>query len=158
VRGYKIDEGTGIVCDRSGYVYLTGEFGDDWVLYDSMYFDDTILRGYAEKNVFTAKMNPFVPIAGVTQPVTAHGIALLSPSPNPSSGSTLVSFELPHALPVRLSLINDRGEELQLLLDETREGGLHMLRIDSARLTSGLYHLRLVAGSVILTQQMLVVR
>jgi hypothetical protein len=158
VRGNKGDGGTGIVCDRSGYLYLTGEFGDDWSLYDSMYFDDTILRGYADKNVFTAKMNPFIAIAGVNQSATAHGIALHSPFPNPVSGSTLISFELPRSLPVRLSLFNDRGEEMQLLLDETREGGLHMLRVDAATLVSGLYQLRLVAGTVILTQEMMVVR
>jgi hypothetical protein len=158
VRGNKSDAGTGIVFDRHGYVYVTGEFGDDWVLYDSMYFDDTILRGYADRNVFTAKLSPFAAIAGVDQSAVKQGIALHAPSPNPSSGAVLISFELPQTLPIRLSLFDDRGGEVQMLLDETRKGGLHMVRVDTLALVNGLYHLRLLAGSNIITQRMTVMR
>ena len=89
--------------------------------------------------------------AGVTE------IELSAPSANPSSGSARVSFAVPEAGPVRVSVVDVQGREVAVLVDGSVSAGQHEARLDGG-LAAGVYVVRLEAASQVLTRQAVVVR
>ena len=72
-------------------------------------------------------------------------------SPNPFTASTAITFNLPDARPVRLSVYDAQGRRVRTLIDAVESPGEHTViwngRSDSGRRTAaGLYILRLEAG------------
>lgn len=67
-------------------------------------------------------------------------------SPNPGPAGTTISFTLPEALPVTISLYDVRGQLARTLLSEFRAAGTHDLEFDAGTLPAGVYFYRLTAG------------
>jgi photosystem II stability/assembly factor-like uncharacterized protein len=65
--------------------------------------------------------------------------------PNPFNPSTTITFELPMASVVRLSVYDILGREVSVLVDERRDAGVHEVKFDGSRLASGVYFYRLQA-------------
>jgi hypothetical protein len=59
--------------------------------------------------------------------------------PNPFNPSTKITFSLPEASQVKLSVFNVLGEEVKTLLNENREAGVHTIDFDASGLASGVY-------------------
>ena len=82
--------------------------------------------------------------------------------PNPFNPGTVISYQLPEAVPVRLEIYNSLGQRVRTLVDDLQEAGPHGLvwdgRDDSGRgLASGVYFYRLVAGSFTESRKMVLV-
>ena len=82
--------------------------------------------------------------------------------PNPFNPGTVISYQLPQAVPVRLDIYNSLGQRVRTLVDEGQEAGVHGLvwdgRDDSGRgLASGVYFYRLEAGSFTESRKMVLV-
>ena len=92
------------------------------------------------------------PVATASRP---GGIAV---APNPSRASTALTFRLDAPGPVRLTLVDALGRAVAVLADGERAAGEHTVRVDTSRLPAGVYVARLVAGGVVRTQQLTVVR
>ncbi len=89
--------------------------------------------------------------------------ALLPAYPNPSNPSTRVTFALPRATAVRLSVYDLAGRRVRTLLDDVRAPGRHAIEWDGADdtgrgLASGIYVLRLQAGELSQTRKLTLVR
>ncbi|WP_420455335.1 S8 family serine peptidase [Rubrivirga sp.] len=89
--------------------------------------------------------------AGVTE------VGLDAVAPNPSSGGARVSFAVPEAGAVRVSVIDVRGREVAVLMDGSVSAGRHEARLDGG-LAAGVYVVRLEAAGQVLTRQAVVVR
>jgi len=78
--------------------------------------------------------------------------------PNPNHGRAHLSFALPSAASVRLSLIDVQGREVAVLARGTFEAGRHPVEFDgrtsSGRLSSGLYFVRLETPGSVAVQKM----
>ena len=85
-------------------------------------------------------------------------IALGVPFPNPVTGRTALTFTLPDPAPVRLAVYDMLGREVAVVSEGTRGIGTHTATLDTARLPSGLYVVRLTAGGDAVTRQLTVVR
>lgn len=75
-----------------------------------------------------------------------HDIALSSPGP--INGSIILSYQLPEASKVRLSIINEKGQEVVTLLTTDREAGFHTYKWNgrgayNRRLRNGIYFVQL---------------
>lgn len=68
--------------------------------------------------------------------------------PNPFNPATTITFELPQASDVRLSLFDLLGREISVLLNERRSAGVHAVRLDGSSLASGVYFYRLQARPI----------
>ena len=68
--------------------------------------------------------------------------------PNPFNPATTITFELPQASDVRLSLFDLLGREISVLLNERRTAGVHAVRLDGSSLASGVYFYRLQARPI----------
>ena len=89
--------------------------------------------------------------AGVTE------VELSAVAPNPSSGSARVSFAVPEAGTVRVSVVDVQGREVAVLVDGSVSAGRHEARLDRG-LAAGVYVVRLEAAGQVRTRQAVVVR
>lgn len=78
--------------------------------------------------------------------------------PNPFNPSTSLSFELPDAMEVDLSVIDAMGRTVATLAAGHHQAGKHALHFDAGDLPSGVYFARLRAGSVVRTSKMVLLR
>ncbi|MGA2297591.1 MAG: T9SS type A sorting domain-containing protein [FCB group bacterium] len=78
--------------------------------------------------------------------------------PNPASETMTISYNLSHSGNVRLCLFNQLGQEVAMLKNEWQEAGKQDFRfmIDDFRLNTGVYFVRLQAGSEVRNQKLLI--
>ena len=86
------------------------------------------------------------------------GIHLHQNYPNPFNPTTTVSFNIPEAAHVNLTVYNVLGQRVATLVDGTRAGGTHSVTFDASRLNSGMYIYRLNVNGAIQSRTMLLVK
>lgn len=96
------------------------------------------------------------------KPVPAS-FALYDPMPNPFNPRTTLSFALPTATRVMLSVYDVSGKLVTTLLDENRVAGVHRVEWDGRNrsgelVASGVYFYRITAGSFTDTKRMVVLK
>jgi len=84
--------------------------------------------------------------------------ALAQNYPNPFNPSTTIRYELPKSSTVRLSVYDLLGREVSVLVNESRNAGVHETTYDAAGLSSGVYFVRMQAGSFVETKTLLLIR
>lgn len=78
--------------------------------------------------------------------------------PNPFNPTTVISFALPTASSVTLSIYNVLGQEVSTLLNTTLPAGEHQVEFDASSYASGVYFYRLSADSFSDTRKMMLVK
>lgn len=78
--------------------------------------------------------------------------------PNPFNPRTTISFYLPEALEVKLSIFNIVGQPILVLTDGMHGAGDHEYEWDASGLPSGMYIYQLEVGNKITTQKMTLVK
>jgi hypothetical protein len=98
------------------------------------------------------------------EPFARHGFALAAPVPNPSPDGVAVTFTVPTATSLQLSVHDARGRTLRVLAAGTLDAGVYTrawngLTTDGNRAPAGLYFLRLAApGGIGLVRKAVLVR
>jgi hypothetical protein len=83
-------------------------------------------------------------------------LALGQPYPNPASSTVVVEFELAESGAVDLRLFDVLGREVAVLVQAERPIGAHTEEVDVSRLAAGVYFFRLVSGSAIRTNTVII--
>lgn len=83
---------------------------------------------------------------------------LLQNFPNPFNPSTTLTFMLPEAGPVRLSVVDALGRSTQVLVNDIRSAGLYVVRFDGSSLSAGTYLVRLSFGGRSQMRKMLLLK
>jgi hypothetical protein len=78
--------------------------------------------------------------------------------PNPFNPTTIISYNLPEAANVKLTIFNILGQEIKTLVNEYKEAGTHKVEFNASELDSGLYIYRLQAGSRVQTRKMTLIK
>lgn len=79
--------------------------------------------------------------------------------PNPFNPTTKISWQLPEASFVTLKIFNSLGEEVETLVNEFMNTGIHSkLYIVNSALPSGVYFYQLKAGSFVQTKKMILIK
>jgi hypothetical protein len=89
---------------------------------------------------------------------TPAKFALIGASPNPFNPTTTLSFALPQAGQVKLSVFNVAGREVATLVNGWRDAGNHEVTFDGSGLASGLYIYRLTSGTFNATGKMMLLK
>ncbi len=84
--------------------------------------------------------------------------ALRAPWPNPTTGGSVLSYDLAEAARVRLVVYDLLGREVAVLVDGSRPAGAHEVGFDASRLAPGLYVARLTAGTYATARRLTVTR
>lgn len=78
--------------------------------------------------------------------------------PNPFNPSTIISFSLPKAGDVQLSVFDAIGRKVATLADGYQTAGQHNIEFNASSLASGVYFYTLTAGDFTATKKMLLVK
>lgn len=99
----------------------------------------------------------------LSQKLQVAGFRLHQNRPNPFSGATIISYELPVSSPVTLDIYDVTGQLVMTLVDDHEEAGNHIIGWDgrdktSKAIANGVYFYRLATRSGTLYKKMLVIR
>ena len=78
--------------------------------------------------------------------------------PNPFNPETTIRYGLPKAGDVRLAVYNLLGQEVAILVDQSKSAGHHTVRFGAGDLPSGVYVYRLHAGNETIVRTMMLVK
>jgi hypothetical protein len=78
--------------------------------------------------------------------------------PNPFNPSTIITYDLPAAGHVTLSVYDVLGHEVQKLVNESQAAGRYKVEFTATGLASGVYLYRITAGSFVQTRKLLLLR
>ncbi len=94
---------------------------------------------------------------GATKPLPTE-FALHQNYPNPFNPSTVINYDLPKAVYVRLVVYDMLGREVATLVNGTQEAGYKSVQLDASNMPSGLYIYRLNAGTYASVRKMLMLK
>jgi len=78
--------------------------------------------------------------------------------PNPFNPNTTISFTLPNAGTVKLSIYDVSGRQVAELINGWRDAGMHQVTFDGSGLPSGVYIYRLTAGEYTASGKMVLLK
>lgn len=87
-----------------------------------------------------------------------NAVVLHQNYPNPFNPTTQISFELPQAMQVKLTVFDMLGREVATLLNNAASAGLTTVNWNAARASSGIYYYRLQAGNTVVTKKMTLIK
>ncbi len=97
-------------------------------------------------------------IYSVKTPGKASGFRLYQNEPNPTSGSTVVSYEVPGAAWVNISVMDSNGRLINCPVNCRQEPGFYRIELASLLLSPGVYFIKMTAGNFSEAKKMVVVR
>ncbi len=93
-----------------------------------------------------------------TETIVVDNYKLYQNYPNPFNPTTTISYFLSKSSFVNLSVFNLLGEKVATLVDNYQTTGLHMIKFNSEKITSGIYIYRLNNDDISLTRKMILLR
>jgi len=78
--------------------------------------------------------------------------------PNPFNPNTTISYALPTSSNVKLIIYNSLGQEVQILVNEFEDAGIHKVNFNALNLTSGMYFYKIEAGSFSQVKKMILLK
>jgi hypothetical protein len=78
--------------------------------------------------------------------------------PNPFNPNTVITYSLPMAANVILTVYNSLGQTIQLLENGFKNAGTYTISFDASELTSGTYFYRLEAGQFTRVKKMMLIK
>ncbi len=78
--------------------------------------------------------------------------------PNPFNPSTTIRFTVAETEYVRLTVYNLVGEQVEELLNEVKDAGIHTIDFDGSNLNSGIYIYKIESGDFVQTRKMTLIK
>ena len=76
--------------------------------------------------------------------------------PNPSRGSSVISYTIPQSTRVRIVMYDANGKIMKVVEDAQRAAGSYTISVDQTRMTSGIYIYKMEAGAYTATKKMVI--
>ncbi|MBD3404009.1 T9SS type A sorting domain-containing protein [candidate division GN15 bacterium] len=92
-------------------------------------------------------------------PLTDKGKAVTAQNyPNPFNPTTTISFALPASGPVKLTVFNVLGQEVDVLVDDVLPAGSHSVTWDGSDASSGVYLYRIKTTDQVISKKMILTK
>jgi len=142
--GAIINQVNGAAFDGSGNLFVLGN----------------TFTGSGTSNVGYLQKYSFPTISVITDPnaPAPSSFSLSQNYPNPFNPTTTIRFETASTAPVLIAIYDILGREIQILVDETLNAGVHEVRFDGSSLPSGTYFCRMVANGFAKTTKMILLK
>ena len=97
---------------------------------------------------------------GISEPVfiVPAEFNLYNNFPNPFNPTTSIQFDIPVDSKVQLKIYDITGREVHTLVNEIRKPGHYTESFDGTNLASGVYIYRLIAGSIVKSRMMVLIK
>lgn len=92
------------------------------------------------------------------KPVLPDSYVLAQNYPNPFNSATIIEYSIPKDGRVRIEVFNAAGQLVDVVVDEWKRNGSHMLTWDASRFPSGVYFYRFIANNVRQTKKLTILR
>ena len=103
-------------------------------------------------------LNLFHSQSGQSYQSGPHSFELSKLYPNPFNPSTQISFSLPMDEYVRLTAYDVRGHEVDMIFEGAQSVGEHSYTWNASNFPSGVYYIRLQAGTMVTSQKALLIK
>ena len=170
ISGYAIysDDTKALISDNIGGIQYYGELssiilGDD-ILVSNQYGKSIIynLNGLLETKEFIFKNTPIdlltVDLQGQSLNVEIVSNYTLGAYPNPFNPTTTINFAIPADTEVSIAVYNLQGREVVSLASGSYDAGYHSVIWNADTHSSGVYFVKMMAGSYINTQKLMLVK
>ena len=144
--GYCSDQGNNIIKDRGEGFVIIGETNSNDGTFTGL--NKSGKRG-GTHDIFVMKLdsngnlNNTTSINEFSEPTTT-----LSVHPNPISNSTTVSYRVNTPSNIRIELLNTLGQTIEVLREDYTDIGTYQLPLNISTLSSGMYSIRMISGSM----------
>ncbi len=78
--------------------------------------------------------------------------------PNPFKTSTQISFSLPYPDKVTIQIYNLKGQLVETLLDENKSEGIHTLKWNAEKISSGIYFMKLLTKEKAVVRKLVIIK
>lgn len=122
--------------------------------------EEASLDEFSEKDRFVIHIQPPGQIAEETEgeDTLPREVELHQNFPNPFNPATIISFYLPEAEEVRLSIFNIVGQPVAVIAEGMMSAGEHQFEWDATDKPSGMYIYQLEVGKSVMTRKMTLVK
>ncbi len=96
--------------------------------------------------------------SAISGDATPEAFALYGAFPNPFNPQTTISYALPQASAVKLTVCDLSGRTVSVLTEGWQTAGVHEVTFEAAKLASGMYLIRLQSGSQEAIQKMILLK
>lgn len=86
------------------------------------------------------------------------GFLLKQCYPNPFNPTTTIEFQIPIQCFVKLSILNTLGQEVDILVNNNVEPGIHQVKYDASKLSSGVYFYRMQTDTYVETRKFVLMK
>jgi len=117
--------------------------------------ENLVMSGLSDR--FKVVINPLTTSTD-SEDLLPSKVELAQNYPNPFNPSTIISFGLPNASHVSLSIYNSLGQLVKAPINKTMQAGRHSFTFNASNLSSGVYLYRLESNGVVQTKKMLLVK
>jgi uncharacterized protein (DUF1501 family) len=156
------DLSTGNVEMQYDYRLIYGNIMRDWMLVDDTRLNEIFPGLMTAAGTTDGVVFEQLPLAQQTITSTEGFIgsrfALKDCFPNPAKDKTTVNFMLNSAYQVNVSLINNTGKQVKVMVDGYYEPGEHQIEVDLSGIPAGLYIYQLKTGFFKDSKQLVVVK
>lgn len=131
----------------------------DSVNYKGAFGSENWAYGWTALYSYGVLVNDQGGVTAVDSDPLPSGVQLSDNYPNPFNPTTTISFNLPEAGSVKLSVFNSVGQEIETLInDSVMLPGYHSLTWNAANQSTGVYFYTLQSGETTITKRMLLVK
>lgn len=135
-------------------LYARSTGGDDriyilWVTFDLV--GNAVRTGQTE-------LTKLCTTSTVNEPASPDAFELLDFFPNPATGITTINYALGTTVSITLELNNQLGERVAIIEEGIKDPGHHTTQLNTNRLPSGTYYLRLSSANALKTRKMQIVK
>jgi hypothetical protein len=131
---------------------------DGYFVYSLVVSGEHIFAGVSGGGVWQRPLSEVTSVSNNVLRTLPASFVLSQNYPNPFNPSTTIAFQLPHRSHVSLSVFDLLGRQMELLIDNTLDGGKHEVTFNADGYPTGVYFYRLKAGEFVQTLKMIVQR
>jgi hypothetical protein len=99
-----------------------------------------------------------ISVINLTDIILPTEVSLSAAYPNPFNPTTMLSYEVPSDMNVNLGVYDMRGRLVEELINDMRESGSYQVTWNADQYASGVYMIKLMAGSTIQVQKVMLVK
>ena len=118
---------------------------------DGSKYSENYSNTVSTQGVYVDKIN----VDGLPHP---DSFALLPAWPNPFNPTTVIGYQIPTDSHVKLAIYDLLGNEVDVLVNEWKEGGIYEVNFDAKELSSGVYIYRLETEGFVRNRKLVLLR